>query len=587
MVRTRLLIGSVVLAFAGSACSLVQDDGASQQAPTPTPAPTEQQQTSDDCINGDVPTTAVNTGSPAGDLVALSSELFSCATAAVVVTDPAATTSAAELATALRAPVLLPHDGLEAELTRLDPSAVYMVSAAPSSEATANASAEPTADGTAEPGETDEPGAVPEPAPGPTLDYPGGTASPEAESAVRHITATEATQRAAELSSSEGTDTTFIDPATEPEQIISSGVPQDGEASAVWLVDASDPAALAPLQAMAATAGAAVVPVDGSDLLAYPEPGEAIRSHEDAALKLIGEIPADAEWELNLLASGNQLPGGGYLMFDGETPLRFIAYYGHPDAGSMGALGQQNGPEATYEAMRPLLDKYDTGDAIVVPTFNPIATVAHNGGSTDRPDNVFASGSVQYVNYSTMHPPSRFAEYVEYARQIDGYVTLDFQPGRNNFLYQVRQYEELLKEPNVGVALDPEWRLGPNEEHLEQIGSVPAAELNAVINYLADLVRDNGLPQKLVLLHQFRTSMIENRDELVDREEIGLVIQMDGEGQGGLSVKDNTWRAITAGTGDAHWHWGWKNFFERDNPGPNSPKSTLSKRPQPVYVSYQ
>jgi hypothetical protein len=186
-----------------------------------------------------------------------------------------------------------------------------------------------------------------------------------------------------------------------------------------------------------------------------------------------------------------------------------------------------------------------------------------------------------------MHPPSRFTEYVEYAAQIDGYVTLDFQPGRNDFLYQVRQYEELLRRPNVGIALDPEWRLGPDEEHLQQIGSVSAAELNEVINYVADLVRDEGLPQKLVLLHQFRTSMITERDTLADREEVGLVIQMDGEGQGGLSVKDDTWRAITAGTENAHWRWGWKNFLERDTPRPNTPAETLSKEPQPVYVSYQ
>lgn len=580
MPRTQFLIASIVLALVGSACSFDDGDDTPKQAQTPAQTHPPDQQTSSECINDDIQTAPVNSGSAAGDLVALSGELFSCAPTAVVVGDPAATTSAAELATALRAPILLPHDDLETELTRLDPSTVYMVSADSTPAATGAATAEAT---TAS--ETSRE-AEPNPAPGPTLDYPDGGATAEAQSIVQHISPDEAGRLATQFDPDAG-DTTFIDPASDPAQIISNGVPHDGDASAVWLADVSDAAALAPVQAMAATAGAAVVPVDGSDLLAHPEPGEAIRAHEDAPIRLIGEIPAEADWELNLLASGHRLPGGGYLMFDGETPLRFIAYYGHPDSAGMGALGQQNGPEATYEAMRPLLDKYDTGDAIVVPTFNPIATVAHNGGSTDRPDNVFESGGPRYVEFSTMHPPSRFTEYVEYAEQIDGYVTLDFQPGRNDFLYQVKHYEELLKRPNVGIALDPEWRLGPNEEHLQQIGSVPAAELNEVINYVADLVRDEGLPQKLILLHQFRTSMITERDTLVDREEIALVIQMDGEGQGGLSVKDDTWHAITAGAEDAHWHWGWKNFFERDNPGPNSPKDTLSKDPQPVYISYQ
>jgi hypothetical protein len=139
----------------------------------------------------------------------------------------------------------------------------------------------------------------------------------------------------------------------------------------------------------------------------------------------------------------------------------------------------------------------------------------------------------------------------------------------------------------VSVALDPEWRLGPNQVHLQQIGSATAAEINTVIDWLADLVREEGLPPKPLVIQQFRLAMIQDRDELIDRDEVEVVIQMDGEGQAGLGVKDETWRVITAGTEDAHWHWGWKNFFVRDNPGPNSPEDTMSKEPSPVYVSYQ
>jgi hypothetical protein len=571
MARTTSLIASIALTLLATACGA--DDG-SKDAAKPLDRPTSSR-----CINNDIKTTQVNTGSVDGDLLALSAEWFSCANAAVVVTDAEATSAAAELATALRAPIYLPNDGVDAELTRLDPAAIYMVTADPPEGASPSPSPDPTGD----------PEPVPDPSPGPDLDEPEDASADEPDSKVRTITASDAARRAKQLNDATGeaAPVAFIDPAGDPAEIISAGVQHDGNASVVWLVDAADAAKLAPIQAMAATAGAAVVPVDGADLLAYPEAGDAIRAYDGAPVRLIGNIPPDSGWEVNLLVSGNELPGGGYLLFAGEMPRRFIAYYGHPDASGMGALGHQDSPQATYKAMQPLLEQYDTGDAIVVPTFNPIATIAHNGGSTGRPDDLFESDSAYYVNYSTMHPPSRFAEYVEYAEEIDGYVTLDFQPGRNDFLYQVRQYEELLRHPNVGVALDPEWRLGPDEKHLEQIGGVSAAELNDVINYLADFVRDQGLPQKLVLLHQFRVGMITERDTLVDRDEIALVIQMDGEGQGGLSVKDDTWRAITAGTEDAHWWWGWKNFFERDNPGPNSPADTLSKDPEPVYISYQ
>jgi hypothetical protein len=137
------------------------------------------------------------------------------------------------------------------------------------------------------------------------------------------------------------------------------------------------------------------------------------------------------------------------------------------------------------------------------------------------------------------------------------------------------------------LALDPEWRLKDDQVHLEQIGSVGAAEVNQVIDWLGDLVRDNGLPQKMLIVHQFRLSMITERDDLKQRPEIQVVIQMDGEGGEGEASKDATLRTISEGAEDAHWAWGWKNFFDEDLPGPPSPASVISKEPPLIYISYQ
>ena len=38
-------------------------------------------------------------------------------------------------------------------------------------------------------------------------------------------------------------------------------------------------------------------------------------------------------------------------------------------------------------------------------------------------------------------------------------LVLDFQPGATPFLNQVKAYEKFLLQPEVGVALDPEWKL--------------------------------------------------------------------------------------------------------------------------------
>lgn len=79
--------------------------------------------------------------------------------------------------------------------------------------------------------------------------------------------------------------------------------------------------------------------------------------------------------------------------------------------------------------------------------------------------------------------------------------------------------------------------------------------------------------------------MITNREAIAERPELQVIIQMDGDGT--ESQKDATWSVLQEGAQDAHWAWGWKNFFDEDEPGPPTPESTMSKVPTPVYVSYQ
>jgi hypothetical protein len=89
----------------------------------------------------------------------------------------------------------------------------------------------------------------------------------------------------------------------------------------------------------------------------------------------------------------------------------------------------------------------------------------------------------------------------------------------------------------------------------------------------------------MMIVHQFRTTMIQNRQDLIERPEIQLIVQMDGDGT--EPQKDATFAAITEGAEDPHWAWGWKNFFDEDEPGPPTPEATMGKDPSPVYVSYQ
>lgn len=278
--------------------------------------------------------------------------------------------------------------------------------------------------------------------------------------------------------------------------------------------------------------------------------------------------PQDFAQRIEATATGVQLPGGGQTVFDGK---RYVALYGHPRSSSLGALGEQ-GAAASVGRVRGLAARYEgLSDETIIPAFEIIATVATGGPGDDG-------------DYSQEWDVEVLRPLVDAAADAELYVLLDLQPGRADFLSQARRYEDLLVEPHVGLALDPEWRLKQDEKHLEQIGSVTAAEINRTTDWLADLTDRNDLPQKMVMLHQFTTSMITDRDTLdLSHDELSVIVQMDGDGT--LGQKLGTWSALRAGA-PAGLRFGWKNFFDEDEPTP-SPAATFTVSPTPWWVSYQ
>ena len=117
----------------------------------------------------------------------------------------------------------------------------------------------------------------------------------------------------------------------------------------------------------------------------------------------------------------------------------------------------------------------------MVPAFELIATVASGSAQRDG-------------TYSRRTSVSTLLPWVQAAERAGVYVVLDLQPGRADFLTQAKQYEPLLRRPWVGLALDPEWRLGPKEKPLRQIGHVASTRSTGSAAWLAELVREHDLP---------------------------------------------------------------------------------------------
>jgi hypothetical protein len=343
---------------------------------------------------------------------------------------------------------------------------------------------------------------------------------------------------------------------------------------AVLLVPAGDPAG-EHLAILADAVGAAVASFEGS-LVDDPDAVEALRDAGDGPWAAVGTNDAWASqsmdtlaWDVDVVRAGVELPGGGYRMFPDRL---FIALYGSPGVPGLGVMGQQD-LEGAIERAQSVADEYvDLVDVPVVPTFEIITTIASRSAEVGG-------------DYSRRVEHDLIIPWIEAAADAGIYVILDLQPGRTDFLTQAREVEDLLAHPHVGLALDPEWRLLPNQVHLRQIGFVAVEEVQEVADWLAEFTRERGLPQKMLLLHQFRLSMLPNLGDLVVPPELGVAVQMDG--QGSQPAKDETWRAITTlqAVPDNLW-FGWKNFYREDTTL-RSPADTVAVEPRPVLVSYQ
>lgn len=349
----------------------------------------------------------------------------------------------------------------------------------------------------------------------------------------------------------------------DPDAVLIGHAPESEE---VWLLDPD--AAVGPVAILAAKLGVGLV-VAEPDFRALPAEARQLIAGA-GELRLMSYFDPDTAWQLDVVRRGDEIPGGGLLMFGEDFSRRLIAIYGHPVTSALGVLGEQ-GPEEGVERLAEIAAGYEADGALILPTFEIIATVASAGAGRDG-------------DYSAETDRDVIRPWIETAAANDVYVVLDLQPGRTHFLTQAKYYEEFLRLPHVGLALDPEWRLRPNEVHLRQIGTVDAEEINEVVAWLAGIVQEESLPQKLLIVHQFRFSMITNRELIETPPELAMVIQMDG--QGSLGAKYNTWNVLTKGTEERGFRWGWKNFYDEDFPTA-TPEQVLELTPVPVFVSFQ
>jgi hypothetical protein len=259
------------------------------------------------------------------------------------------------------------------------------------------------------------------------------------------------------------------------------------------------------------------------------------------------------------------LPGGGRTVFGHHRFL--VAYYGTAQTGAMGVLGSTD-PDTMQRRLERAARPFRRAGEQIQPVYELIVTIADRSPGPDH-------------DYSHDIPRPLVRHYLDAAHRHGALLLLDLQTGRAPFPEVAKRWAWALKDPWVGLALDPEWRMGPHQVPASVIGSVRASEVNQTSLWLSRLVRDRGLPQKLFVLHQFRLSMLPDVQKIVARPGLAMVQHADGFGT--RRQKLATYHAITR---PRQFRQGFKLFYHWDVHR-FTPRQVRRIRPSVSFVSYQ
>lgn len=259
------------------------------------------------------------------------------------------------------------------------------------------------------------------------------------------------------------------------------------------------------------------------------------------------------------------LPDGSTSIFGGGKFL--VAYYGTATTGALGVLGEDP-PERAFQRLTKAAAPFRREKQPVQPVFELIVSIA------DR----YAGPGGDYSHDIARREVQR---YIDAAHEHGALLLLDLQTGRSDFLTVAKRWAWALKDPYVGLALDPEWRMGKGQVPGTRIGSVSAAEVNRVSAWLRDLVRRNDLPQKLFVLHQFRTDMIRDIGQIEPRRGLVMVQHVDGFGTPGQKL--DTYRTVAR---PRQFFMGFKLFYDEDVRR-MSAADVHRVRPKVRFVSFQ
>ncbi len=254
---------------------------------------------------------------------------------------------------------------------------------------------------------------------------------------------------------------------------------------------------------------------------------------------------------------------------------RIVAYYGNPLSKRMGALGAYSKDEM-LRRLKSEAAKWEKSDPL-----HPVQTALHliSVVAQEKPG---PAGK-----YRMVMPDKIINEVYGWAKESKAILFIDIQTGLDDIRTLLPRFEWILKNPDVHLAIDPEFNLIKSGKLPgTKVGAYDASDINYVSSFLLDIVKKYNLPPKVFIVHRFTRNMVTNAKQIKFYPEVQVIMNMDGWGAPWL--KRDTYKAYIVK--EPVQFTGFKLFYHNDTKKGNpllTPPEVLRLNPVPLYIQYQ
>lgn len=325
-------------------------------------------------------------------------------------------------------------------------------------------------------------------------------------------------------------------------------------------------------------------PPDGALVIEHPEPPRLDTAEYDRKMRQLAHLDPEPPAAGAALTNAPPPEPPPWPVTDAPYPnvgailpfKRIVAYYGNFLSTGMGVLGEYP-PDIMLEKLQKEIDKWEAADPTtpVMPAIDYIAVTAQLSPGRDG-------------KYRARMPDKEIDKALALAERIDGIVILEVQPGLAPLQPEIEALEKYLVMPQVHLAIDPEFVMIKRRARPGTVvGTVDAVDVNAAAQYLAGLVREHGLPPKILVVHRYTRPMVTNADKIEPLPEVQIVMDMDGWGP--PERKYDSYHAYIQA--EPVQFTGFKLFYKNDVKRPGSrvltPEEILKLMPIPSFIQHQ